>query len=278
MDDRDQDGYPEAKTAFSEGLPVSFFYDPDQDGLAELLISFNDGVPEQGSLVIFPQEPAAGERGAESFAYPVKDEDRIKGIIHWERYPAVRVVFWEGVKYVPRPLEFFYSPVRFVDLAGSSLPEGDPLVSRITRRTLTAFSLYVERPGGNFDTALERVELDRGIPQRAVEFLGEQVVSETEFRSGRPVIQRVDLDLDGRMETIRRFRADLPSLPGDGYPESNIAGEQPIPVWSGGGDYLRGIESSQSDWDGDGIFEMGEEYFTDGTLKRAWNLNRDGLR
>jgi hypothetical protein len=41
-------------------------------------------------------------------------------------------------------------------------------------------------------------------------------------------------------------------------------------------DYLRGIESSQSDWDGDGIYEMGEDYFSDGTLKSSWNLNWDG--
>jgi hypothetical protein len=95
-----------------------------------------------------------------------------------------------------------------------------------------------------------------------VEILENRVVSETEFVLGRPVVQRVDLDLDGRLETLRRFRGELPPVSGDGvFP-----------------DYLGDIESSQSDWDGDGIFEMGEEYFPDGTLKNTWNLKRDGLR
>jgi hypothetical protein len=282
MDDRDEDGCPEAKTVFSGGLAASYQYDPDQDGLAELVISFNQGVPEQGTLAAPPQAPALS--GAEAFAYPVKDGERVKGVIHWEQYPAIRVVFWEGVTYVPRPFTFFYAPVNFSDLAGSSLPEADPLVSRITRHTLAAFSLYAERPGRNFDKALERVEFDRGIPQRAVEILDEKVVSETELRSGKPVVQRIDLDLDGRMETIRRFWED-PSAFSEDYlffdlprrvqiPEGAPAGESR----EGGMNPFWGIESSQSDWDGDGIFEMGEEYFTDGTLKRAWNLNRDGVR
>jgi hypothetical protein len=260
-DDGDEDGYPEARTLFSGGLPESYYYDPDQDGAAELVVSFNQGVPEQGVLATFrkPQIPAGGR----DFPYPVTEDERPRVVVRWEQYPAVGAAFLEGVTYVPRPFEFFYSPVRFVDLLGSSLryPEGDPRAVRITRRTLGAFSLYVERPGRNFDKARERVTLDRGIPQGAVEFLGDQVVSETEFALGRPLIQRVDLDLDGRMETVRRFR-EGPSPPGEyGFP-----------------DYPLDIASSQSDWDGDGVFEMGEEYFPDGTLKTSWNLNRDGVR
>ena len=261
IDDGDQDGYPESRTVFSRGLPESYYYDPDQDGLAELLISFNQGAPEQG-IIALASEGQSPE--GEIFAYAVKDEDRVKAVVRWEQYPAVGVAFLDGVTYVPRPLEFFYSPLRFIDLLGSSLryPEGDFRAVRITRHTLGAFSLYLERPGRNFDKARERITLDRGIPQRAVEFLGDQVVSETEFQLGRPVIQRVDLDLDGRMETIRRFWEDPSLFPG-GY------------VFS---DYLRGIQSSQSDWDGDGVFERGEEYFPDGTLKTNWNLNQDGVR
>ncbi|MFP3090949.1 hypothetical protein LQZ21_11555 [Treponema sp. TIM-1] len=278
MDDRDQDGYPEAKISFSDGLVESYFFDPDQDGLAELLISFNQGFPEHGSLVVSSTAAAIGGPGG--FAYPVRDEDRIKGVIHWEQYPAVRVVFLEGVTYVPRPFEFLYSPIRLIDFAGTFLPEADPLVSRITRHTLVSFSRYAERPGTNFDKALERVEFDRGIPQRAVEFLDDKPVSETEFRSGRPVVQRIDLDLDGRMETLRRFRED-PSFFSEDYLFSDLSrwGQEAAPAGEPRDRvYLRGIESSQSDWDGDGIFEMGEEYFSDGTLKRTWNLNRDGIR
>jgi hypothetical protein len=261
MDDGDQDGYPESWASFEGGLLASYQYDGDQDGLADLEIFCNQGAPEQGLLAV---SPGPGEGGGELPAVPVKDEDRLKAVIRWEQYPAVEAVFLEGINYVPRPFEFLYTPLRFVDLAGSSLhyPERDPLTARITRRTLAFFSLYAERPGRNFDAARERVSLDRGIPQGAVEFLDGRVVSETEFVRGRPVVQRVDLDLDGRLETVRRFRGDLSPFPGDGA----------LP------DYLGGLESSQSDWDGDGVFEAGEEYFPDGTLKNAWNVHRDGVK
>ncbi|MDR2631450.1 MAG: hypothetical protein LBC60_11055 [Spirochaetaceae bacterium] len=258
MDDRDEDGYSESQTVFSGGLPETYAYDPDQDGLAELFIFFNQGIPEQGTVVV----SSPGEIEGKPAAYPVKDEDRLKAVIRWGSYPAVRVVFLEGVTYLPRPFEFFYSPLRFAELAGIILPEGTLPMSRITRRTLVAFAHAIERPGSNFDKALERVEFDRGIPQRAAEFLDDRLVSETEFRSGRPLVQRIDLDLDGRLETVRRFREDLP----------------PFSAGDMGLDDRWVVESSQSDWDGDGVFEMGEEYFTDGTVKRTWNLNRDGLR
>jgi hypothetical protein len=260
MDDRDQDGYPESWAVFAGGILESYQYDGDQDGLADLEVFCNQGAPERGLLAVSP-EPVSF--GGELPRFPVKDEDRLKAVIRWEQYPAVGDVFLEGVNYVPRPLEFFYTPLRFIDLAGSSLryPERDPLTARITRRTLAFFSLYAERPGRNFEAARERVTLDRGIPQGAVEFLDGRVVAETEFVRGRPVIQRVDLDLDGRLETLRRFRGDFPPFPGDGLP-----------------DYLEGLESSQSDWDGDGVFETGEDYFPGGALKNTWNLNRDGVK
>jgi hypothetical protein len=79
------------------------------------------------------------------------------------------------------------------------------------------------------------------------------------------VLRRLDLDLDGRMETLRRFRAE------------------PFP--SAGEDSARGPfkyraipETSESDWDGDGIYETGEEYLIDGRTARSWDMNRDGIR
>ena len=50
------------------------------------------------------------------------------------------------------------------------------------------------------------MELNQGIPVRAREFVDGLMVSETEFLRGRPQLQRVDLDLDGHMETVRFFR------------------------------------------------------------------------
>jgi hypothetical protein len=52
---------------------------------------------------------------------------------------------------------------------------------------------------------MEVVELNQGIPVRAREYAGDLMVSETEFLRGRPQLQRLDLDLDGRIDTVRRF-------------------------------------------------------------------------
>jgi hypothetical protein len=93
-----------------------------------------------------------------------------------------------------------------------------------------------------FPGAIEVVELSASIPIRAREYLNGRMISETDFLRGRPIAQRIDLDLDGRMETFRRFRRV--SLVVDGIlppPETLL-------------DYERDFEYVESDWDGDGIF------------------------
>lgn len=234
-EDRDGDGYPESRTAYQEGLIQSFDYDPDQDGLWDVQISFSAGFPVRGT--------AAVETGA----------GRTAAFLYWERYPALLRVECEGVTYVPRPREFSFAPVKFSSFTGEGpaallYPEAETPLSRLNRRTLASFSHTVERPSAEFKGAVLRVELERGIPVRAAEWLGSRLVSVTEFSAGTPRIQRVDLDLDGRLETVRRFR-------GEGI-----------------------LDTSESDWDGDGIYETGETYLPDGGIIRSWDMNKDGIR
>jgi hypothetical protein len=84
-------------------------------------------------------------------------------------------------------------------------------------------------------------------------------VSVTEFERGKPVSQRLDLDLDGRMETLRRFR------------RLEYDGENPL-------DYQRIVAFSESDWNGDGVYESAEEYRTDGSVVYSWDMDGDGIR
>ena len=62
------------------------------------------------------------------------------------------------------------------------------------------------------------------------------------------------------METRRRFRRL-------GYRN----GENPL-------EYQKIIEFSESDWDGDGIYETAEEYREDGSAVYSWDMDRDGIR
>jgi hypothetical protein len=154
-------------------------------------------------------------------------------------------------------------------LEGFLYPEVDPRSLRLSKRALTVSSLTIERPSAEFRGALDRIELDRGIPRRASEWLEDRLVSVTEFVLGTPLLQRVDLDLDGRMETIRRFQPrEVP--PGGDSPGTDF-GAEPL-------EYSRVLLSAESDWDGDGIYETGEEYYPDGRVARSWDMDRDGIK
>jgi len=82
------------------------------------------------------------------------------------------------------------------------------LTPPLTRRVLVSQSLRVERPSLEFPGGIEIVELNQGIPVRAREYVGNLMVSETDFLRGRPQQQRVDLDFDGKMDTVRFFKKE----------------------------------------------------------------------
>ncbi|MDR2304908.1 MAG: hypothetical protein LBE10_10020 [Treponema sp.] len=261
--DKDRDGRPESQTHYLNGMLQSFGRDVDQDGLNELEVSFDAGD--------FPAYASVSESapGTGVFALPRSEEEREKFVVYWEQYPAVSRTEFNGEIYIPRPGDFLYRPFRFADLPGGPvgllypLPEED--YSPLTRRTLVSFAIEIRRPGVEFPGAEERIELEESIALNSAEYLGGRKVSEIQYSRGRPVQERLDLDLDGRMETRRRFKQELTreeSLRDDRFP------------W----DIPAIIEYTESDWDGDGIYESAEEYFPGGTVVPSWDMDGDGRR
>jgi len=111
-----------------------------------------------------------------------------------------------------------------------------------------------------FDGAMEELFLENGIIIRAVETFKGKQISVTEFDRGAPVIQRLDMDMDGRMETIRRFyRSD--------YSWSEL--DETL-------NFRRLIASSESDWTGQGVFKTGEVYQKDGSVVYSWDMDGGG--
>ena len=190
-EDSDRDGIAETFAEYSEGMLALYAHDADQDGAPDLTIFFEAGDPRR-ALALLP--PGSGN-------------SRAAAEIRWERYPAIQEVELDGVLYIPRPFEFHFSPVGFVDLWGSGLlfPEKDTLTPPLTRRVLVTSVYRVERPSLEFSGGIEIIELAQGIPVRAREYVGNLKVSETEFLRGRPQLQRLDLDFDGNVDTVRRF-------------------------------------------------------------------------
>ena len=203
-EDSDRDGISETSAEYDRGMPRQYSYDAVQDGIPDLTVYFEAGDPRRAKALIPPDVSVAGGPVYSS----ANAGSRKWAAIQWEQYPAVLETEYDGVRHIPRLLEFFYSPLKLDKLWGSELcfPRRDPLSPPLTRRVLVSNALRVERPSLEFPGGIEVVELSGGIPMRAREYVGDLMVAETEFLRGRPQLQRVDLDFDGRIDTARWFR------------------------------------------------------------------------
>ena len=247
ISDDDRDGYIDSHAYFQDGVIVEYARDINQENIFDLQILFSpDGVPVLAGIPITGQPSAA--------------------VIVWEQYPSVEQITLAQEMFLFRPADFQFAPVTFVSLGGSgnfaglAYPVPQPEYMGLTRRTLVSFSSSIRRPSLEFDGAVEEIFLERGIPLQIVETLNGREVSVTEFSLGLPVTQRLDLDLDGRMETIRRFRR--PPLDFDFFRIFN---------------YSSLIASSQSDWTGEGVFKTGEVYLEDGSVVYTWDMDGSGI-
>ena len=242
-EDRDYDGIIEARITYQNGMITDYLYDSNQDGVADLTIFFAQGLPSYADILL-------GFSGGAVFSS--NNMHNTKALIRWERYPAVLNADLGVKRYIPRPLDYYYTPLRFAPLVlgGPDYPLLDDSSWIITERSLLSFAIILEQPSLDFPEEIERIELSGGIPIKSTVVIDGKKVSETEFRLGRPFIQYLDLDLDGRMETIRRYDPDVPYR----------------------------VLSTESDWDGDGIYEYAETLQSDGSIKKSWDFNRDGIR
>jgi hypothetical protein len=192
-EDSDKDGIPETTAMYSMGSLEFSLNDINQDDIHELIIYYEAGIPDRGVALL-----------------PPENSSRKQAEVFWERYPSILEVRLDRAKYIPRPLDHFYAPVRFVDLfsSGTLFPRWNPLNPLLTHRVLVSQSLRVERASLEFRSGTEVVELNQGIPVRAREYVGGLMVSETDFLRGRPQHQKVDLDFDGKMDTVRFFKKE----------------------------------------------------------------------
>jgi len=248
VSDEDGDGHIESRAFFNSGFISESVYDRNQSGLFDLMIFFDaDGTPRRALLSDAEKTFAAG---LSSFAG-----------LDWERYPSVMTYHLNNEVFSFRPADFQYAPVTFIELGGSFSLSGlffpVPSHYEITRRTLVSYCVSLSRPSVEFDGATETIYLERGVPLRSVETLDGKQISVCEYERGSPIIQYVDMDIDGRMETIRRF---FP--PTSDFPENF--------------DIRKLIASSESDWTGDGRHKTGEVYRQDGSVVYTWDMDGSG--
>jgi hypothetical protein len=242
--DDDYDGFIDGIAFCNSGVIQEFAYDRNQSNDFNLRIFFDAaGIP------VLSEYPVAGQLS--------------QAQIMWERYPSVERITLEGEIFQFRPADFQFAPVRFIALGGSQRYAGFafpvmPQYIELTRRTLVSFCASMTRPSVEFNGAQEQIFLERGIPLRSVETLNGKQVSVMEFERGSPVVQMLDLDVDGRMDTIRRFH-------------------RPPPDFYETFDFRRLIASSESDWTGEGRFKTGEVYLRDGSVVYSWDMDGGGI-
>jgi hypothetical protein len=253
--DENRDGYIESYTYYKSGIIQEFVYDKDQDNTATLRITFSSGIPVSGEY---------RPEGQSSFA-----------VIQWEQYPSVKQVMFPETSvhelFLFRPADFQYMPVRFNVIGGSLKLNGInyPVPAQytdLTRRSLVSFCSSIRRPSieftGTSTPVIQEIFLERGVPRQIIETLNGQRISIMEFERGLPVIQYIDMDFDGRMETIRRFKSPSSIVNIDGFNQTF--------------DYRPLITSSESDWTGDGKFKTGEVYLQDGSVVYLFDMDGSG--
>jgi len=245
--DEDNDGFYDTFALYDCGTIISFSIDFDQDINYDFAIIFNMGGSPFSAVI------------------PVADNDLI-ALIKWESFPFVQSVSLGNEEFKFGPADFQFSPVTFTELGGSRTRAGllYPVFSfqnmNLTRRTFILSCNIMVRPSIEFEGAVETFYLDRGIPFRAEETLDGRVISNTVFERGIPVTQRLDLDNDGRMETLRTFRP-----PSAGFLEDLKFT-----------DYRQLTASSQSDWRGDGRFMTRQLYLEDGSVVFYFDADGSG--
>jgi len=268
--DEDFDGYIDSSAYYHSGVIRHFSYDRDQNNISDLVVEFDaNGIPDFAGYNIAGQSTPA--------------------VVKWERYPSVKYVQlghpqdnfrftdhrWPYLPDASRsvnnetfnfgPVDFQYAPVTFHEIGGSrrmsglSCPVPAFQYTDLSYRSLTSFCSSITRASTEINGAQETIYLNRGVLLQSVEIFNGRPVSVTEFERGLPAVQYIDLDLDGRMETIRHFRR-----PPQDY------------VWRDLLDYRRLVASSESDWRGDGRFKTMEVYHSNGSVVYYYDMDGSG--
>ncbi|MCX7655853.1 MAG: hypothetical protein N2Z76_04950 [Treponemataceae bacterium] len=264
-EDQDTDGWPEVQLTYTQGQLSLYSYDADQDGIPELVIWTDGGIPLKARLRYENKGTDELERKKpwlEGFSFSFSDKEQTWLELEWQPYPRIGQVKVENTFFITNPEEFQWAPLRFIPLMRTTsgqtfvYPSLEIPLPRITERSLWSFAVTILRPGKIMPGSWEQLEVQGGVIQRSTETYQGKVLRETFYERGLPVRETLDTDQDGRMESRKRY-----------FYKSSL------------NEQLENRESLlESDFDGDGLYEYGEELFRDGKLVKTWDLDRNGDR
>lgn len=249
-DDANRDGIQDAVTRYEAGLPIAYALDADQDGQLELSAVFKAGEPSAVELV-------AGSTRAR---------------IEYGRWPFAQAVLVadsrSSRRYQFGPVAFRYASLTFEAFGDGPRPASSPRPALIrpsglafpAERALAAAAFRVEERSGS--TQLNAM-LDDGLPVGLhwIDAFGAR--GYRRYEDGRPRIEEIDADGDGRAEARKRWPQPGSSAPpllevdtsGDGlYDYRETLGPPYLRSW---------------DLDGDGAPDFTIEMLPDGRERRG---------
>jgi hypothetical protein len=187
IEDSDRVGWPESEASFSDGGLSSYRYDYLQDGIIDWEITCAGGIPSSGTIIL---------------------ADGSKTLFRWALYPELSDAAIGTTIYRFMPRDFSLQPLLLSGFFGAGREAFIyPLRGALdaTESSLLYAAAEIERPGANFPGSVQRITVLDGIPTDAAEYVNGSLAATTVYSGGLPVSERLDLDLDGVMESYRVY-------------------------------------------------------------------------
>ena len=253
--DSDSDDVREGSFCLSKGLVTAWSRDSGQEGIVDEAARFADGLPEK--LLI---TRADAEIDIEYSVYPAVSS------LSFADKGGRRVYAFgpEALSFAPLAMR------RFTPSGKSSIYFPYPAADfDIGERSCAASALSVETIHGE---SREVTVLDKGLPISSVAYVGDRVYSKRSYEKGRPSLELVDIDGDGRFETERGFAQDADGTWKVAWIRTDIDGD-------GVFEYREQTVFpflKEWDYDGNGSIDARQTELADGSIRKEFSSRLDG--
>ena len=139
---------------------------------------------------------------------------------------------------------------------------------------MAASALSVETVSGD---KREIVTLDRGLAVEAVTYVGDRILSRRSYEKGRPILERVDADGDGRFEMEKGFAPAGSLMDAEG--NWQVAWVRVDADGDGVYEYREQTVFpflKEWDFDGNGSIDARREQLADGSIRESYSSRLDG--
>lgn len=233
LDDTNGDLIANSKIYYRNGRPFYAEFDETQDGYPEYRVECSFGIP----VKIY------GKRDAFSVMY--------------DEYPVVKTYSARKKTYAMRPLTLKWPPIQLNELNLQLYNQNEKQDSffslkvnerteKLHERYLTYSAAYSQEPADEIEGGIHQIFFDKGEPISSETTVNGNIYSKTNYKSGLPVLKRVDKNGDGYFETVIEY------------------------------DFNGELKKISADLNKNKFYEYAEIYNEDGSVVKTWDSDEDG--